>query len=380
MISRISLRAGIAASSLFLVTGTTIAAPWDVVNFKHVEADPKKAYELTEKNGPWVIMAATFTGDHAEDDAHALVLDLRKNFALNAYYYAKTYDFSKPEPGLGVDMYGSPKVMRHLEKKSVREVAVVVGDFPRVDDSDAQAALKKIKQAQPDSLKTSKSLSFADYRQQVHDHVQLTRGPFARAFVAPNPLIPTEYFAPKGPDKFVLEMNRNVEHSLLDCPGKYTLQVATFKGNTIINQQKIKDVQANRRDMASSLDISADRAHRMTVELRKLGYEAYEYHDRESSMVTYGHFDSIGNQRADGTIEPLPQIQRAVETFGIDLGTQILPLHATAEKEPKSLRQLIKNKDGKVIDIKDADLVFDIEPTPIVVPKRSIAADYARRN
>src|SRR5581483_6292904 len=111
----------IVAFSTLLVGGQASAAqPWEVINFKHVEADPSKSYELTEKNGPWLIMVATFAGDipvdnphsafnsqspapkrttvsDAEQDAHDLVLDLRKNFKLNAYFCAKTFDFSKQE-------------------------------------------------------------------------------------------------------------------------------------------------------------------------------------------------------------------------------------------------------------------------------------------
>ena len=370
MIPRITLRAlNVALLSTLFAGLATAAPPWELLNFKHVEADPNKSYELTEKNGPWVIMAATFTGDHAEDDAHALVLDLRKNFALNAYYYAKTYDFSKPEQGLGLTPDGRPKTMRHMEAKQLQEIAVVVGDFPRVDDSDAQAVLKKIKQAQPDAIKHSKSLAFSDYRRQVQENVKQNKGPLSRAFVAPNPLIPSEYFAPKGPDKFILDLNRNVEHSLLDCPGKYSVLIATFKGNSIIDQQKIKDVQASRRDMKSQLDIAADRAHRMTVELRKLGYEAYEYHDRESSIVTYGHFDSVGTHREDGTIDPLPQIQAAIEFFGA---------HEQSTPDPGStatgIMPLKMAKNGP-----NSELVFDVQPTPVAVPKRSIAAEYAHR-
>ena len=44
--------------------------------------------------------------------------------------------------------------------------------------------------------------------------------------------LPREYFVPKGVDDFVAKMNQGVEHSLLDCPGRYTVQVATFRGKT----------------------------------------------------------------------------------------------------------------------------------------------------
>ena len=50
------------------------------------------------------------------------------------------------------------------------------------------------------------------------------------AFITTNPLLPDEYFVPKGLDRLVLEMNEPVKYSLLDCPGKYTVKIATFTG------------------------------------------------------------------------------------------------------------------------------------------------------
>ncbi len=53
-----------------------------------------------------------------------------------------------------------------------------------------------------------------------------------RAFVARNPLLPKEYFVDAGIDPFVLDMNRQVKHSLLDNPGQYTVRVASFQGES----------------------------------------------------------------------------------------------------------------------------------------------------
>ena len=44
--------------------------------------------------------------------------------------------------------------------------------------------------------------------------------PMGQAFFTRNPLLPREYFVPKGVDPFVAKMNEGVEHSLLDCPGQ----------------------------------------------------------------------------------------------------------------------------------------------------------------
>ena len=41
------------------------------------------------------------------------------------------------------------------------------------------------------------------------------------AFITTNPMLPKDYFAPKGVDGFVLRLNEGLEFSLLNCPGKY---------------------------------------------------------------------------------------------------------------------------------------------------------------
>ncbi len=98
----------------------------------------------------------------------------------------------------------------------------------------------------------------------------------------------------------MIEMNKNVPHSLLDCPGKYSVQVATFKGQVIIKQNEIEAIESGKKQLSSDLADAAMKAHQLTEALRMKGYEAYEFHDRYASIVTVGSFDSVGTPRADG--------------------------------------------------------------------------------
>ena len=77
------------------------------------------------------------------------------------------------------------------------------------------------------------------------------------AFVVTNPLLPPEFFNSSGLDKLVLDMNKDVPHSLLQCPGAYTLKVATFTGTSIINQRKIRDVSHGKK-MEFTLEEAAE--------------------------------------------------------------------------------------------------------------------------
>ena len=59
-----------------------------------------------------------------------------------------------------------------------------------------------------------------------------------RHFLTTNPLLPRDYFVPKGLDKFVVDMNKGVKHSLLDCKGQYSVKVATFTGQNVLLTRK----------------------------------------------------------------------------------------------------------------------------------------------
>jgi hypothetical protein len=319
-----------------------------------------------------MILAASFAGEGAQQDAHELVIELRSRYQLPAYVHQKHYDFSQPVEGRGLDKQGGPKIMRHRRQVAYDEIAVVVGDFESVEDPQLQKALKQIKYAEPKCLRLKEgedtTLRFAGLRaaqkRLTTDPLKRDKGPMGLAFATRNPLLPVEYFVPRGIDKLVLSMNKNVKYSLLDCPKKYSVRIATFRGNVIIDQRKVEEISSG-GDMESQLADAADKAHRLTMALRKKGVEAYEFHDRHESVVTVGGFDAVGTPRADGREEMHPGILRIMKTYGPT--QQALPGKTTtalAGLSPKSI----------------AGIPLDIQPWPVEVPRRSIAADYARAN
>ena len=140
-------------------------------------------------------------------------------------------------------------------------------------------------------------------------------GPMRHAFVAPNPLLPPDYFNQRGLDEETIALNRDVPYSLLECPGKYTVQVATFKGSCVIRQADIQDIESGRKEMGNQLAVAAERADALVKELRRLGYDAYQYHDRYTSIVTVGNFKSPGEQLPNGQIDFDPRIKGIIEVF-----------------------------------------------------------------
>jgi hypothetical protein len=350
--------------------GTVAAPPWNaLLPFKRVEANPQKTYTLHEENGPWLILAASFQGDGAEQHANELVLELRDRYKLNAYAHRQVYDFTKPVRGLTINKYGEWAKMRYANASKFEAIAVLVGDFPSVDDPHLERTLDKLKFARPACLDLEKrdwsAQGFATlrawYRRVNRDSSKHNKGPMGNAFVTRNPLLPESYFAPNGVDDFVLGLNRGVKYGLLDNPGKYTVKVATFRGNDTINQREIAELEATGR-VTNKLEIAADNAHRLTVALREKGVEAYEFHDRHESIVTVGSFETEGTPLANGTIDINPAILQIMKSYG-------------ASREPIPGQQLLGLRPRTL-----AGIPFDIQPLPMKVPRRSLAMDYARRD
>jgi len=353
------------------------APPWArLLSPERIEAESGKTYNLAEENGPWMIMACSFSGEGAEQQAKDLVLELRKRYKLSAYSHKVRFDF-KDAPGRGIDQFGAPLRMRYQRGHELEEFAVLVGDYPAVDDPNAQKTLQKLKYSTPDCLqladgkKTNQSLAgWRMMQKQFQETIasdKRKKGPMGHAFITTNPLLPKEYFAPKGVDKLVIQMNEGVKHSLLDCPGKYTVQVARFTGTVILDQRAIREIE-NGKEMKSSLADAADKAHRLTEALRMKGYDAYEFHDRYASIVCVGSFDGVGTPRPDGRIEINPKIHAIMKTFGAEQsGALPNPAHGSSSGVlPMKLKSL-------------AGIPFDVQPIPVEVPRRSISQEMAAR-
>ena len=374
-----SLLATTVLSSPVLVDSTFAAPPWaKLLPYTKVEADPKKDYELTESHGPWMVMCTSFTGGlAAEEQAHNLVLELRQKYHLPAFVYRKHFDMGGTEEGLGKNKYGDKKIMRYNNAYKRDEIAVLVGNFQSVDSSEIEKVLQNIKTMQPDTLNPKKTgqkslqtwgTLHGMFRETGTLLKKKEKGPMGNAFVTRNPLLPEEYFAPKGLDPFVVELNHGVKYSLLKCPGKYTVKVASFRGVESMKPKEFDQLAGKAyktKDETykgmTKIDIAADKAIKLTKALRAKGVEAYEFHDRTESMVCVGSFDSVGEPREDGKIEINPAIHRIMETYGPE--KKFVPGQSQAYLQPRSL-------DG---------IPYDPQPLPVVVPRQSIASDYIRR-
>ena len=364
--------------TLFIEQAAAAPGWWDRLwadeyeGIKQPYDDESATPHLTDEQGPWMIMALSFRGPTATKDATQTVAELRKKHKLAAYLHQETYDFSNSFVGRGVDRFGNPRRMRHQLNNSFEEVAVLIGNYASVDDPKAQRDLKKIKKLDLSSLADEdkkESRSFAELRK-VHN--QLLRkdnsnasGAMKLAFITTNPLLPEEYFRPQGVDRFVAQLNEDIEHSLLECPGTLTVKVATFTGLAAVNPKHIKEIEA--KGMQSSrLEKGAIKAHRLTIALRAKGYEAYQFHDRKQSIVTVGSFPQAEQVNEEGRVVYTPEVQELLQRF-------------SAKRQGTSPDLQHPGLQTGILPETLLGIPFDIKPVLISVPQRSVSSDFAQR-
>jgi hypothetical protein len=356
-------------ASLFCTWPASAESPWTpFIPFKKVAADPKDSYQLRDDHGPWLILAASFSGEGAERQARDLVLELRQKHNLTAYVHSQDYDFTEPVEGLTLNRYGERQRMKYANASRFKAVAVLVGDFSSIDDPNLDKALDRVKHARPDCLdltkrkaSTQKFVALREWYRRINgDEEKRSRGPMGNAFATRNPCLPTSYFVPEGIDDFVVDLNEGVEYSLMENAGQYTVKVATFRGNETINQRDVAELQRSQK-VSDKLAVAADKAHRLTMALRQRKIEAYEFHDRHESIVAVGSFESEGTSLQDGTIEINPAILKIMETFG-------------ASREPIPNQPSMLGLQPKVVE----GIALDVQPMPMRVPRAKTGGSLAR--
>ncbi|MFH1264415.1 MAG: hypothetical protein ABIK89_01720, partial [Planctomycetota bacterium] len=179
------------------------------------------------------------------------------------------------------------------------------------------------------------------------------------AMITTNPLLGKDFYVPEGLDPLVLEANEGVEHCLLDCPGKYTVQVATFRGQAIIDQREISAIKNGRKKMKSELVEATENAHKLTEVLREKGQQAYEFHDRYASIVTVGSFDWVSRRLPDGRTEMNPAVQAVIDRWG--------PKQTSLGGQTGGLAQQVLE-----------GIPLDMQPRPVHIPKRSVSQGNSR--
>ncbi|MDP1561839.1 MAG: hypothetical protein Q8M16_10715 [Pirellulaceae bacterium] len=354
-----------------------LTSPFRRVN--HEEAEKGYALEMTD--GPWMIMCASFLGE-GRRQAEDLCKELR-SIGFKAYLYEHSFDYTNEIQGLGysvarseglVDQYDlAPAKMRAANPVRFDDVSVLVGHFSSAEDPRAEKTLEEIKRLFPKSLHVSEnSRSFqrmSGYREWVRSVSKegapnKNLGPMRGAFVVPNPLLPEDFFERQVVDPMVIKMNKGNKYSLLDNPKNYTVKVATFTGDTTFDQA---DIDAKTKEFnfllrsgkgltESKLMEAESNANYLADLLRRQGFEAYSYHDRDSSIVCVGSFDWVVKNPDSRNPTINPASQDVVDKFKakvIDNIPGVAPFF-----QPRTVK-------GPT----EKNLSFDLIPVSVAVPR-----------
>ncbi len=294
---------------------------------RRIEATPGKRYRLTRRHGPWMIMVASLRdvpeerrakgGLSAQEAADEIVLALRKE-GIPAYTFSQKEDIDQIQTA-------NPRTGKAQVRSFVAQqdrIVVVAGNYPSAADKTAQATLKYIK-----SGFHRKLAMLSDPRAgAVYKRTPGRPGPLSRAFLVPNPLLSPEELRGASRDPLLVKLNSDMEHSLLKCPGRYSLVVATFRGKSAmhVNADHLEKIASDLDEkMGNTLDAAGLNAWRMTSALRQarsLGYaqdyEAYVYHDRHQSIVTVGSFDDPRDPRIAALVQQFRAKPRTLPNSG----------------------------------------------------------------
>ena len=282
---------------------------------------------------------------------------------MHAYVFSKEFqpelDQNIVHPTL--DRHGRPRRMVYLNQTIIREYSVLVGNFQSPDDNDLQSALAAVRRISPTSLTNTDVENTG--RSWFTSNNQRGNGPLAAAFPVPNPLLPADFFGARGVvDPFVVRLNADSQWNLLDNPGKYTLKVATFTGRIEIRQDVVQRIQDGREEWddggGSALEQAGQLAMLLTHALRQRGFEAWEFHDRESSIVTIGTFNHNMITQQDGSVILNPAIAHWIPYF------MARQTHQAAQALDHNTARLPLQR------MQFVGIPFDIMPTVIEVPRR----------
>jgi hypothetical protein len=280
---------------------------------------PLEPYLLTKHNGPFMVMAYVFRTPNAAKYAQALAMELRSKYNLPAYVY-----FLKIHPSTS-NIFGQPPTTHPADRtghlappeslRSFDEAAVLVGDCKTMDE--ASKLRHHIKSIRPDCLEKVPSLF--GYR----------KPSLAKSILTINPLVPAQYLYPgrpvpvpsgrgeafdpsvmganfeqlKKPDPIVQKLNTG-KFSIYNCKGGYTMPVATFSGRATydVNDPRYDDVKFLKKSpLAQAYENAEDLAAALSKcdSLRTAGFGVYTYHERGTSRVTVGSFQSATDPNAD---------------------------------------------------------------------------------
>jgi hypothetical protein len=278
-----------------------------------VEADPNKDYAITPEVGPWVIMAASYTGPNAARQAHELVYQIRRRDNLPAYFF----DYSAEERRQLQNYVGSG---RRGTVRIQEQCGVLIGGYP--DDKTAHDALLAVKKLKPpDDERLMDRFTVRGPADSGDPSVGVVRGaflnPFTTSFVTRNPMVPRDQPVDRNKDPFLKVLNADEEYSLLKCSRLWTLAIKEYAGVSTTQPRTASTSNSflesiglapKAKDVLSASGMQAHELARVLRGLKPEPFEAYVLHTRRSSVVCIGGFDGPNDPK-------MAEVQRKINAL-----------------------------------------------------------------
>jgi hypothetical protein len=180
----------------------------------------------------------------------------------------------------------------------------------------------------------------------------------------PNPMLPDDFFENRTLDDVLVKLNKGERHNLINCPGRYSVRVATFKGEQTFTareierkEQEFRELQRSGKALSESkLAEAGAKASLLCAALRKKGIEAWEFHDHHESYVCVGSFDWASRAVDYGPDELNPEVAEVIRQFKATETWR----NGQRVMVPRTIRLL-----------EDHDINFDSQPLPVIVPRAS---------
>jgi hypothetical protein len=267
----------------------------------HVLADPNREHPITPDVGPWIILAASYTGPDAPELARQCVLQLRARDNLPAFVFNYAdEERRKQQEEMDRMQQGQPGARRrHI--RIDEQCGVLVGGYPDMDT--ARKALDGVKKLKPPKLDLGPNKTTAEFVTFITPN-PTTKGatvqraevnPFTNAFVTRNPSIQHDAAERDKPDPILKDLNDGRPYSLLTCKKPYSLAVLELQGTAVIAPRTQTNTFLNSLGLGSRgndvLNASAKQAEEIARVLREMKFDAYVLHTRHSSIVAVGSYD-----------------------------------------------------------------------------------------
>jgi hypothetical protein len=277
-------------------------ATWSSARADHVIADPNREYPVTPDVGPWMILAASYTGPDAQELSRQCVLQLRARDNLNAFVFNYADEERRKQQEELDRMQQAQPGARRRHIRIDEQCGVLIGGYP--DMETARKALDGVKKLNPPKLNlgpnktTTEFMTFItpDPKTNGATVQRMEVNPFTNAFVTRNPTTRHDSAAGRDkPDPFLKELNDGRPYSLLTCKKPYSLAVFELQGTAVIAPRTQASTFLSSLGLGSRggdvLNASAKQAEEIARVLREMKIDAYVLHTRHSSIVAVGGYD-----------------------------------------------------------------------------------------